>query len=596
MNFLSNYIRAKGLPAGIATLLLLQACATPPQDEGLDPLVVRGALPQPAEPANAQAVTIAEDAEIEYGSFTEEQLFQAIISELGAQRGEVGEAGDNYFDLALETRDLAIIQRAVQFASVNNDVNALLQLGLLWAEVEPDAAQPHLMLSFQFLETGNFDQALSHMARVIELGGDIDFSALAARTGQLDPATRADLIENLQRLTREFAEQQSIRTALIQLLAQNGEYELALEEFDLLMEMMDLNPNLVLLQAQILQRSGDGEAAERALRNGVREFETDKNLRLSYARLLIQNQAFEAAQDQFAILVEQDPQDWETLFSMALLDIEMENFSGAADKFNRLLAVDQRADEANYYLGYVNEQLGDIPQAIKHYRDVRIGTQNFLAAQQLATRMSIDLGELDDAHAHLMRLSRGQTRLEILFNTIESGVLIQAGYTNEARNLLNTALNRYPNETDLLFARVLLHDNLGDMAGSERDLRQIILMKPDDSRALNHLGYMLADQTTRFDEALDLLEQAIAISPDDPAIIDSLGWVQYKLGRYEEALANLRRAFAVFPDHEVASHVGEVLWKMGRQEEATQVWLDALEQTPDSELITEAMQRLQSES
>ena len=131
------------------------------------------------------------------------------------------------------------------------------------------------------------------------------------------------------------------------------------------------------------------------------------------------------------------------------------------------------------------------------------------------------------------------------------------------------------------------------MAGSEADLRQIIRMKPEESQALNHLGYMLADQTTRYKEALELIERAISISPDDPAIIDSLAWAQYKLGRYEEALVNLRRAFAAFPDHEVASHLGEVLWMLDRKEEAIQVWEEALEATPDSELIKEAMERLQ---
>ena len=124
-------------------------------------------------------------------------------------------------------------------------------------------------------------------------------------------------------------------------------------------------------------------------------------------------------------------------------------------------------------------------------------------------------------------------------------------------------------------------------------MRQIIRMQPDDSRALNHLGYMLADRTNRHDEALELAERAIAISPDDPAIIDTLGWAQYKVGRHEEALANLRRAFEVFPDHEVASHVGEVLWMMDRKEEAIQVWEDALETTPDSELIKEVIERFQ---
>ena len=161
--------------------------------------------------------------------------------------------------------------------------------------------------------------------------------------------------------------------------------------------------------------------------------------------------------------------------------------------------------------------------------------------------------------------------------------------------MLDSALNRFPNEAELLFARVLWSDSQQDREGSERDLRQIIRMQPEDARALNHLGYMLADQTNRFEEALDLIERAIAISPDDPAIIDSLAWAQYKLGRYEEALANLRRAFSVFPDHEVASHLGEVLWQMGEHEKATKVWEEALEARPDSQLIKAVIERFKPE-
>ena len=550
-----------------------------------------------ASAAEAQLVSNAQPAspETEYGNFTEEQLYQAIISELGAQRGVVEEAGDSYFDLALETRDLGIIRRAVQFASANNDMNAMLQLGLLWAEIDPADAQPHLMLSLQFLESGNYKQALSHMARVIELGEDIDFSALAARTGQLDPRTRAVLIDNLRQLTREFSDQQSIRLTLVQLLGQNGEYQEALLEFQLLIQLVDLSPRLVMLQAQILQSAGDADQAIRVMRNGVREFGDDKNLRLGYSQLLVQNEQYEAAQAQFAALMELDPQDWETLFSMALLDMELENYERAVERFTQLARIDQRADEARYYLGYIHEQREEFDAAIAAYREVRIGTQNFLAAQQQATRLAVQSGNLESAHAHLNQLSRGQPRLEILFNTIESGVLIQNDFIPEAKGLLDTALNKYPNETDLLFARVLFYDNVGDRAGSEQDLRQIILMQPEDSRALNHLGYMLADQTDRHAEALDLIERAIAISPEDPAIIDSLGWVQYKLGRYEEALANLQRAYELFPDPEVASHVGEVMWMMGREEQAKEVWRGALENQPDSELIQEVVERLQVE-
>jgi len=554
------------------------------------------AEPVTVDPSSEQAQTASmPEPEVEYGSFTKAQLYQAIISELGAQRGVLEDAGDSYFNLALETKDLGIIRRAVQFASANNDLNALLQLGLLWSEIDPSDPQPELMLSFQFLETGNYEQALSHMARVIKLGGEIDFSALSARTGQLDAPARARLIANLRQLAREFSDQHSIQLTLVQLLAQNGDYREALAEFEQLLELIDPNPRLVLLQAQILQSAGDADDALETLAEGVREFDDNRNLRLTYARLLIQNERYQLAQAQFAAMMAQDPQDWETLFSMALLDVELEQFDQASDKFTQLTEVDPRADEANYYLGYVNEQRNNLPLAIAAYREVRIGTQNFLAAQQQATRLAIQLGDLDPAHDHLSQLSRGQPRLEILFHTIESGALIQAGHPDRARELLDRALNKYPNETDLLFARVLLFDSLGDKAGSEQDLKQIIRMQPEDSRALNHLGYMLADQTDRYQEALELIERAIAIAPDDPAIIDSLGWAQFKLGRYEEALTNLRRAYAVFPDAEVASHVGEVLWMMGREQEAVEVWRGALENQPDSDLIKEVVDRLQAD-
>ncbi len=566
--------------------VMLAGCATATQE--VPPTADTAPAMVAAEPV---ATPAPEPEPIEYGNFTEEQLYQALISEIGGQRGQMAEAGDNYLDLAMSTRDLNVIRRAVQFASANGDTNALLQLGLLWSEVSPRDAQPHLMLSFEFLESGNFDQALSHMVRVIDLGGSMDFSALAARTGQLDPRARSRLIASLRELREEFANEPSIQLTLVQLLAQNGQYEEALQEMRALEAQDEITPMLIRLEAQILQSSDDLDGALRVLRDGVREFPNDRDIRLSYARMLIQYERYRDARAQFQQLVERDTQDWGTWYSMALLDMEMENYDSAARIFERLISADQRADESQYYLGFIYQEQGEMARAIEHLRQVRIGTNNYMAAQQQATRLSIELGELDDAHAWLVSQSRGQPRLEILFTTVESSLLTQAGYNERARELLDTALNRYPNETDLLFARVLLNDSEGNIAGSEADLRQIIRMQPDDSRALNHLGYMLADQTERYEEALQLIERAIAIAPNDPAIIDSLGWAQYKLGRYEDALRNLRRAYASFPDPEVASHLGEVLWQMDRREQAIDVWEESLANNPGSELIEEVMDR-----
>jgi len=138
----------------------------------------------------------------------------------------------------------------------------------------------------------------------------------------------------------------------------------------------------------------NSEGATRVLRDGVRQFEDDKSLRLSFARLLIQNDEFKEAQEQFEIIVEQDPEDWETLYSVALLDMELENFDSAINNLEKLILADQRFDESQYYLGFIYEQLEEMEKSIKHYREVRIGTNNFLAAQQQATRHAINLGQL----------------------------------------------------------------------------------------------------------------------------------------------------------------------------------------------------------
>ncbi len=564
----------------------LGACATT-GDETPAP----DAAASPVASQSPEPVPQPEPEETEYGNFSEDQLYRTIVSELNAQRGDLEAAGEDYFDLAFETRDLRIIERAVQFASANGDTNALLQLGMLWAEVNPDSPRPHLMLSFQFLESGRFDQALIHMARVLEMGGDIDFSALANRTGRLSQGARGGLIQNLQELKNRYPQNVSIRVSLAQLLAQNRQYDESLTEMAELNEMSDPVPQRVLLQAQIYQQMGDSDAALQSLRDGVRRFAEDKTLRLNYARLLIQEADYREAQRQFQALIDLDPDDWETLYSIGLLDLEMENYDSAESIFSRLVEAEQRYDEAQFYLGFINEQRGDLPAAITHYRAVRVGTNNFLAAQQQATQLSIRLGELEDAHDWLASLSIGQPRLEVLFNTVESAALIQAGYPDEARALLDRALNRFPGEIDLLFARVLYYDSQNDMVGSERDLRHLIAVKPDDARALNHLGYMLADRTDRYTEALELAERAIALEPEDPAIIDTLGWAQYKVGQYEPALENLRKAYALFPDDEVASHLGEVLWIMGREDEALEVWREALEAEPDSEFIADIIQR-----
>lgn len=572
------------LPAGM--ILLLAACAS---ETG-----TRVAETPAAEPPAQASAEPAAPTPIEYGNFTSEQLFQAITGELSAQRGDLEQAAEIYFDLATETRDVGVIERAVQFASAIGDGRSLLELGLLWAQVAPDVPEPHLLLAFQLLEAGRPGQALSHMEQVLEAGGSFEFSILASATGGIGGAQRSELIAGLLSLKERYPDDRSVRIALVQLLAQNQEFDAALAEFEQMSERAELTPDLVRLHAQLHTSVGQADGALEALREGLERFPEERELRLTYARLLLQQRELAAAREQFGILRAQAPDDWEILLSTGLLDLEMENYESAIGIFEHTLAARLNEDDSRFYLGYANQQLGDVLAAIEHFRQVRQGVENFLPAQQQATRLSIQLGQFEEAHDWLAQLSRGSSRLEVQFISLESAILLQEGYPERAGKLLDLSLNRYPNHADLLFSRVFVRDTVGDMAGSEADLQQIIRMQPENARALNHLGYMLADRTERYAEALDLIERAIALEPEDPAIIDSLGWAQYKLGILDEALENLRRAYAAFPDHEVAAHLGEVLWVLERRDEAERIWQEALVENPESEYVLPTMERLKS--
>ena len=175
-------------------------------------------------------------------------------------------------------------------------------------------------------------------------------------------------------------------------------------------------------------------------------------------------------------------------------------------------------------------------------------------------------------------------------------MLMDEGFLDEAGTVLNNAVGAFPNNIQLLFLRSVYSQEINDLTTMEVDLRKIIQLNPNSPVAYNSLGYYLADRSDRIEEAYELIQRAVELAPNDPAIIDSLGWVQYRLGLYDEARKNLDKAYELYPDHEVAAHLGEVLWVMGEKSAARAVWRKALESQPDSEYIRSAMERLTSDS
>jgi len=434
------------------------------------------------------------------------------------------------------------------------------------------------------------------MRKLLALGYNIDFRLITNRTAvDNDAELFLDaLIADLQELKTLYPENQSVKLGLAHLHHQNSQAEKAYMEVSTLTNALNDNPEVVLLEVELLEILERPEQARERLQEALKNNSNHKELRFQYARKLIDDQRYSDARDQFAIIVEQYPDDYDMLYSLALLSMEINLFSEARQYFEIMVENAQRLDDAHYYLGFISVQENKNDEAIKHFFNVN-GGGNFLQAQRSLTELMIRAGRYREVRSRLQNVRFRNPDYNIALLSMEANVLMDEGQMDEAGRVLNNAVGAFPNNIQLLFLRSVYSQEINDLALMEEDLRRIIQLNPNNPVAYNSLGYTLADRTDRFNEAYELIKRAFELAPNDAAIIDSLGWVQYRLGMYEEAIENLDRAYELFPDHEVAAHLGEVLWVTGERTQARSIWRKALESQPNSEFIRSTMERLTSD-
>ena len=166
---------------------------------------------------------------------------------------------------------------------------------------------------------------------------------------------------------------------------------------------------------------------------------------------------------------------------------------------------------------------------------------------------------------------------------------------SEAYSLLQQANQRFPDDADLLYEQAMMAEKVEQIDAMEQLLRRVMVLKPEHAHAYNALGYSLADRNVRLEEAKALIQRALELTPGDPFITDSLGWVEFRLGNNDEALRLLRKAYGTRPDAEIAAHLGEVLWVMGQQDEARRIWAEGRNRDAGNEVLRETQVRLKAQ-
>lgn len=584
-------VRAIRLLAGLGVVLLV-ACASGPQAP---------ALRQPDSGAETDAVadrpapeSNGASADYPVRAFPTQTLYALLAAETAGIRGDVDFALRQYLEQARATGDPGVISRAAHIAEYAGDDGALAELGLLWVAREPEDPQARELAAAGLARQGRLLEALPHAVFLLRQGSGQALRLLTGSAAKQPQAEREALLAAYDELVPEFPDSPDLLFARALLRWQAGQVDDARELAERAVALEPDNPAGHLLFAQLLEESDLRTQAFEHLERVLPRYPEDTRLSRAYVRMLLGQRDFARAVARLEPLVTAHPDNAVLRFGLALSYRGADRPEAAREQLSVLVEDPELGGDAYFQLGQLADAAGQVERAIQYYR--RVQGEHWLAATARAARLLAESGEIAAARRYLAKLrSTRQEHLSTLFQ-IEAELLMQLDEYRDARELLDEGLEEIPGSIELLYARSLAHEKLGDIAAVEADLRAILAMDPDNASALNALGYSLANHSDRYAEAQRLIERALTLAPNDAAIIDSLGWVLYRRGQHERALAELRRAAALLPDPEVAAHLGEVLWVMGEHEEARSVWAEALERFPGDRLIRETMRRLQVDS
>jgi tetratricopeptide (TPR) repeat protein len=560
-------------------VIALSGCSTLPEAEPDTAL---------AAPAAKQSVAVDEPPET---PIPEDNLLPLLQAEFALRARDYSQAVALLTEQAALLTDPALARRALRLAEFVTDAERAAAMAVRLVELDPEDGAAQAAASGWLSRTGRPVAALEFAGNAYELGHPVNVATTLGNYEQMDDDSKAAIAEALHDLAARWPDDNEIAIASSLLARLEQDWRRA-ESF--LLPVLERSPEdvrAIMLWTQLQLDQAVPNPLQR-LEDAVAAFPANQELRLQYARLLGSEGDYTGAREQFALLLEVDPTNPELLSTAALLDFELEFFDAAQLKFEQLIALGERPDEAHYYIGRIEMSRDRYPEAIESFAQVG-PSREFRDAKARAATLLADTAFASDIRDFFEAQRRAfPGNAEQLF-LLEADAL--RDWDGEALKAYDRGLTAFPRSFSLLYGRAMVHEADGELTAMETDLRRILEQDPNHAATLNALGYTLTNHTERYEEAADLIERALALSPGDPAILDSLGWVYYKLGQLAQSEALLRQAHQAFPDPEVAAHLGEVLWIQGKQIEARDIWRDGLSRVPDHSIILEAVHRLGAE-
>ncbi len=574
----ARQVRSVGLPL-IAVGLASGCGGFTNLDPGTSPL-------SPIEPV----VHPADEDLLRVEGFSEEIFYLLLGAELAGQREDLELALDNYWQVARETRDVGVIQRALRIAFYAENLPVAEEVADLWQEIEPDSMDARQALASLALQRRDYETAERHFRFIIEAAGTLQ-QKMQLILGALEQGDDTGMIfEILDRLVAESAREPEVLLHYANALIRFEQLVRAEEQLRRLLKQVPDHAGAAQALMSLLQQQGRLDEAQAWLDDNRDSFPLGSGLPLFRARLLVELELYSLARESLEELAEYQQDNAEILFPLGLVLMEQGLLEEARERFAQLARLDPYVNRASYHLGWIAEQTGEMDEALRWYRAVDEGPVYVQARARLAVLWA-QQGELEQAREELERLLESFPEQAVSLVLTEAEMLIELDRHDEALKIYNAALEQQGYDTTLLYARAMLAEKMDRLDLLERDLRRILRREPDNAIVLNALGYTLADRTDRYDEAYGLIKQSLLLNPNNFYTLDSMGWVLYRLNRLQEAIEHLQRAGEIRADPEQASHLGEVLWFSGERQQARKVWEEGLERFPDNDKLREVIER-----
>lgn len=514
-------------------------------------------------------------------------MYHVLVAELAARRDQMDTALKQYAIVVGGSDDPQLAARATQLAMFANRPKVLLEMARRWRQLAPDDNQAEQALAVALLRNGKVAEAIDYLdkirAQLAKSDQQDGFGALASLLGRLNDKQLT--LQVLTALSKRHPESPYGYYYRALAAASDNKLEVAAAGLKKALARKPDWTQALLLQAQVRVELKRTDAAVAGLAAAVKQHPDDADLRLGYARLLVTANKLDLARTQFAELAKRHPDNAEALFALGVLATDAKQYGQARDYFKRVIKLGHRVADSDYELGRIAELQDDYKTARQWYQRVPGDSDRWLSAQARAAVMDGRLGDLDTMRQRFNQLRASNPDDAVSLYITESDALTHAKHEQAAFTLLTQALAHHPGNHDLLYSRALAAVDLDKLAVGEQDLRKILKDDPNDGQALNALGYTLADRTDRYQEAFKLIAKAYKLLPNDAAVIDSMGWVQHRLGHDKEALKYLRTAADKSDQPEIVMHLVTVLLALGRNDEAHRVWEKAYNAHPDNKYL-----------